>query len=106
MTSTHLRTALGDRQPRISQTAWIAPGAVVVGAVSIGEDSSVFYTSVLRGDCHEITIGARTNVQDGVVIHVDDEHPTVKPCPLCGNPMDAHDIERREGRPTQLHCPS
>ena len=77
MTSTHLRTALGDRQPRISQTAWIAPGAVVVGAVSIGEDSSVFYTSVLRGDCHEITIGARTNVQDGVVIHVDDEHPTV-----------------------------
>ena len=36
----------------------------------------------------------------------DEEHATVKPCPLCGNPMDAHDIERREGRPTQLHCPT
>jgi len=36
----------------------------------------------------------------------DEEHATVKPCPLCGNPMDAHDIERRDGRPTQLHCPS
>jgi hypothetical protein len=36
----------------------------------------------------------------------DDEHVTVKPCPLCGAPMAEHEIERRDGRPTQLHCPA
>ncbi len=56
--------------PRIHPDAWIAPGAVVVGDVEIGPDSSVWYASVLRGDVHAVRVGARTNLQDGCVVHV------------------------------------
>lgn len=56
--------------PRIHPDAWIAPGAVVVGDVEIGADSSVWYGSVLRGDVHSIRIGARSNLQDGCILHV------------------------------------
>ncbi|MEE2677214.1 MAG: gamma carbonic anhydrase family protein [Myxococcota bacterium] len=56
--------------PRIDTSAWLAPGAVVVGDVSIGPDSSVWYGSVLRGDVHSIRVGARTNLQDQCVVHV------------------------------------
>jgi carbonic anhydrase/acetyltransferase-like protein (isoleucine patch superfamily) len=58
------------RWPRIDPSAWIAPGASVVGDVEIGRDSSVWYGSVLRGDVHAIRVGARTNLQDGSVLHV------------------------------------
>ncbi|HCX84506.1 MAG TPA: gamma carbonic anhydrase family protein [Micrococcales bacterium] len=73
----HLVLAVGDSRPRISPLAWIAPGAVVAGAVTIGASSSVFYNAVLRGDIASITIGERTNLQDGVVVHVDQAFPTV-----------------------------
>ena len=56
--------------PRIHPDAWIAPGAVVVGDVEIGADSSLWYGSVLRGDVHGIRVGARSNLQDGCVLHV------------------------------------
>ncbi|PWD51974.1 gamma carbonic anhydrase family protein [Serinibacter arcticus] len=72
-----LVVALGDRRPRISATAWLAPGTVVAGAVTVGEHASVWYSAVLRGDCHEIVVGARTNLQDGVVVHVEDSSPTL-----------------------------
>jgi serine acetyltransferase len=49
---------------------WIAPGAVVIGDVEIGADSSVWFGSVVRGDIHSIRIGARTNLQDLCVVHV------------------------------------
>jgi carbonic anhydrase/acetyltransferase-like protein (isoleucine patch superfamily) len=51
-------------------TAWVAAGSTVVGDVTIGAGSSVWYACVLRGDVHEIRIGARSNVQDGSVVHV------------------------------------
>lgn len=56
--------------PRIDPSAWVAPGAVVVGDVEIGADSSVWYGTVVRGDVHFVRIGARTNVQDNCVLHV------------------------------------
>ncbi len=56
--------------PRIDPSAWVAPGAVVVGDVEIGEDSSIWYGAVVRGDVHRIRIGARTNIQDQATIHV------------------------------------
>ncbi len=56
--------------PKIHASAWVAPGAVVVGDVEIGPDSSVWYASVLRGDVHSIRIGARSNLQDHCVVHV------------------------------------
>ncbi len=51
-------------------SAWVAPGAVVIGDVEIGEDSTVWFGSVVRGDVHHIRIGARTNLQDHCVVHV------------------------------------
>lgn len=58
------------RAPRIDPSAWVAPGAVVVGDVEIGPDSSVWYGSVVRGDVHHVRIGARSNIQDNCVLHV------------------------------------
>jgi carbonic anhydrase/acetyltransferase-like protein (isoleucine patch superfamily) len=55
----------------IHPTAFIAPGAAIMGDVTLGEDASVWYGAVLRGDMAPIVIGAETNVQDGTVVHVD-----------------------------------
>ena len=60
----------GNAQPNIHQTAWVADTAVVIGDVAIGEDSSVWFGCVIRGDVNSIRIGARTNIQDGTIIHV------------------------------------
>lgn len=56
--------------PRIDRSAWVAPGAIVVGDVSVGADASIWYGCVIRGDVHFIRIGARTNLQDHCVVHV------------------------------------
>jgi carbonic anhydrase/acetyltransferase-like protein (isoleucine patch superfamily) len=56
--------------PKIHPTAYIADGAIVIGDVEICEDSSVWFGSVIRGDVNSIRIGARTNIQDGTIIHV------------------------------------
>jgi carbonic anhydrase/acetyltransferase-like protein (isoleucine patch superfamily) len=56
--------------PRIAQTAWIAPTAVVAGDVEIGEFSSIWFHCTLRGDISPIRIGARSNVQDGSILHI------------------------------------
>jgi gamma-carbonic anhydrase len=56
--------------PQIAASAYIDPAAVIIGDVVIGEDSSVWPCSVVRGDVHHIRIGARTNIQDGSVLHV------------------------------------
>ena len=67
-----------DKIPKIHETAFIAEDAVIIGDVEIGEQSSVWYGCVLRGDVNYIRIGARTNVQDGSIIHVSSKtHPTV-----------------------------
>lgn len=58
-------------------TYFIGKGAVVVGDVTLGEDSSVWFNSVLRADLHPIVVGDETNVQDGTIIHVGDDHPTI-----------------------------
>ncbi len=65
------------KKPRIHPTAWIAPNAVIIGDVEIGPDSSVFYGCVLRGDVNTIRIGARTNIQDNSVLHVDGDVPCI-----------------------------
>ncbi len=56
--------------PQIDQTVFVDDSAVVTGNVSIGEDSSVWPCCSIRGDIHTITIGARTNIQDGSILHV------------------------------------
>lgn len=56
--------------PVIHATAFIAPGAAVIGDVEIGEETNIWFGCVVRGDVHRIRIGARTNIQDGTVVHV------------------------------------
>lgn len=58
--------------PRIAPSAWVDPNAVVIGDVTIGERSSVWPNSTIRGDVHKITIGDETNIQDGSVLHVEE----------------------------------
>ena len=62
--------SFGEITPRIAASAWVAPGAVVVGDVEVGDDSSIWYAAVVRGDVHHVRIGSRSNVQDGAVVHV------------------------------------
>ncbi len=65
------------RPPAIHSTAWIAPNATVLGDVTLEEESSVWFGAVLRGDINRIVIGPRSNVQDGSVIHLADDLPTL-----------------------------
>jgi carbonic anhydrase/acetyltransferase-like protein (isoleucine patch superfamily) len=62
-----------DATPLIHPTAFIAPGAVIVGHVELGEEASVWYGAVLRADLNQIKIGPRSNIQDGAVVHLADE---------------------------------
>jgi carbonic anhydrase/acetyltransferase-like protein (isoleucine patch superfamily) len=57
--------------------AWIAPGAVLVGEVSVAEEASIWYGCVLRGDLEPVRVGRETNVQDLTVVHVDDDLPAI-----------------------------
>ncbi len=70
--------------PQVAADAFIAPGAQLIGDVEIGAQASIWYNCVLRGDVNRIRIGARTNIQDGSVVHVDSPkagaaggHPTL-----------------------------
>jgi carbonic anhydrase/acetyltransferase-like protein (isoleucine patch superfamily) len=68
----------GGKAPRLADGVWVAEGAVVVGDVEIGADSSLWFGAVVRGDVNHIRIGSRTNVQDYAVLHVTSRtHPTV-----------------------------
>ncbi len=69
--------ALGDRSPVIDPTAFIHPDAVIIGDVTIGPESTVWPSAVLRGDSGSIRIGSRSNVQDGAVVHCTSAHDTV-----------------------------
>ena len=62
----------GGKTPQIAESAWIAPGATIIGDVVIGERSSVWPGAVIRGDYAPIRIGADVNVQDNVVLHCDE----------------------------------
>lgn len=64
------------RRPVIHRTAFVAPGAVVLGSVTLGEETSVWFHTSLRADINAITVGPRSNIQDGAVIHVADAYPT------------------------------
>jgi carbonic anhydrase/acetyltransferase-like protein (isoleucine patch superfamily) len=62
------------KTPRIDPSAFVAPGCRIIGDVEIGPEASIWYNCVLRGDVNSIRVGARTNIQDGSVIHCDSGH--------------------------------
>lgn len=79
------------REPRIHPTSFVAPSADIIGDVTLEEDSSIWYGAVLRGDIQRIVIGPRSNVQDGSVVHLAEEHPTlVGESVTCGHKAILH----------------
>ena len=62
------------KEPRIGARVFVAENAAIIGDVEIGDDSSIWFGTVLRGDVHRIRIGARTNIQDNCVVHVTAEN--------------------------------
>jgi carbonic anhydrase/acetyltransferase-like protein (isoleucine patch superfamily) len=69
--------SLGGNGPAVHPAAWIAPGAVLVGRVTVGPAASVWYGCVLRADDDEIVVGAQCNIQDQCCLHVDAGEPVV-----------------------------
>jgi carbonic anhydrase/acetyltransferase-like protein (isoleucine patch superfamily) len=69
--------ALGGFEPLLPapDRYWLAPTASVIGKVELGEDVGIWFGAVLRGDNEPITVGARTNVQEGVMVHTDPAYP-------------------------------
>ena len=63
------------QRPRLGAGVYIARGAIVVGAVELGDHASIWYNAVLRGDINRIIVGQYTNVQDNAVLHLDDDFP-------------------------------
>src|SRR5690349_10964293 len=61
---------LSGHRPTIGSNVFVAPNATVIGDVVLGDDASIWFGAVLRGDCFPIRIGARTNIQDGSVVHI------------------------------------
>lgn len=72
-----LIAAVGGREPAVDSQAYVAPTAVVVGDVTLGPDTSVWYQAVLRGDCESVSLGAGSNVQDNCTVHADPGFPVV-----------------------------
>lgn len=71
-------SAFQNNHPKIDETAFVADNATIIGDVEIGAQSSVWFGAVVRGDVNYIRIGARTNIQDGSIIHVSSKtHPTI-----------------------------
>jgi gamma-carbonic anhydrase len=70
--------SFAGKYPKIHDTAFVTEDATVIGDVEIGEEASVWFGSVIRGDVNHIRIGARTNIQDACVVHVNsNDHPTI-----------------------------
>jgi carbonic anhydrase/acetyltransferase-like protein (isoleucine patch superfamily) len=64
-------STINGKTPVVAPDAWVAPGAMVLGEVELGPRASVWYGAVLRADLTYIRVGARTNIQDGAILHVE-----------------------------------
>lgn len=69
--------SMNGKSPQIDESAFIAPGCRIIGDVTIGPQSSVWYNCVIRAEVNRIVIGARSNIQDGSVVHCDGPMPGV-----------------------------
>jgi len=66
---------IGGKTPQVAATAYVAPGATLIGQVELGERASVWFGAVIRGDNEPIRIGAGSNIQEGAVLHADPGFP-------------------------------
>ncbi len=69
---------IGGKTPQIADSAFIAPGCRIIGDVTIGPEASIWYNCVIRAEVNRIVIGARSNIQDGSVVHCDGPMPGVE----------------------------
>ena len=65
------------KQPKLGKKVYIARGAVVLGSVTLGDNASIWYGAVLRGDINRIVVGHHTNIQDNAVLHTSDAYPCI-----------------------------
>ena len=68
---------IGEQSPVIDATVFVAQSADVIGQVTLKQHSSVWFNAVIRGDCDHIEVGARSNIQDGAVLHCDPGQPLI-----------------------------
>jgi len=66
---------INGHRPTVAATAWVAPNATLIGDAHLGDESSLWYNAVIRADADRITIGSRSNIQDGCVLHADPGAP-------------------------------
>lgn len=76
MTTAPQHISFNGTAPAVDDAAWIAPTAILIGAVTIGARTGIYYGAVVRGDSSTIAIGAGSNLQDNVVVHADPGFPT------------------------------
>ena len=87
-----------NKKPRVHPSVFIAPGAHVIGDVTLAKGSSVWFTAVLRGDISYIKVGEDTNIQDGCVLHVDRNMPCIlKKGIIMGHQATAHACTVEDG---------
>lgn len=93
-----MRVDLGQDLPNVHPEAWVAPTAVLAGAVTLQPGASVWFGSVLRADGDNIVIGAQSNIQDGAVLHADPDLPvSVAPRVSVGHGAVLHGCRIGEG---------
>ncbi len=86
------------KTPKLHPSAFVAPGAHVIGDVTVGARSSIWFTAVLRADINKIRVGDNTNIQDGCVLHVDHDAPcTLKNGIVMGHQSTAHGCTIEDG---------
>lgn len=91
--------SFNNRHPRIGEKVFIAPTAVVIGDVEIGDGASIWYGAVLRGDMDLIQVGSNTNIQDNCTLHTDYGHPVrIGSCVTVGHNVVVH------GSTIEDHC--
>ena len=86
---------LNGKSPQIHDSAFIAPGCRIIGDVTIGAEASIWYNCVIRAEVNRVVIGARTNIQDGSIIHCDGPMPGVEdgfPTIIGDDVMLYHDV--------------
>lgn len=87
-----------NKKPKIHTTAFIAPGSHVIGDVVLAKNVSVWFTAVLRGDINFIRVGEGTNIQDGCLVHVDEDKPCIlKRGIIMGHQATAHACTIEDG---------
>lgn len=77
MSKTHLPTCTLTVKETIDSSVFVAPGAQIVGDVTLMQEASVWYNAVLRGDINKIVVGKRSNIQDGCVLHLENDRPCI-----------------------------